>query len=125
MLLMPFLHRQKMDFAKGANWVSITQACVEYVVSQKPFVLKRFNYTFCPDEFFLQTLVWNQPAFRAALYSEKDEYEGCMRLIDWKRGNPYVWTLADKEELEQSNRLFARKFDMKHEDIIRWIKASC
>lgn len=27
-------------FAKGANWVSITQACVEYVVSQKPFVLK-------------------------------------------------------------------------------------
>ena len=107
MLLMPFLHRQKMDFAKGANWVSITQACVEYVVSKKPFVLKRFNYTF-----------W------AALYSEKDEYEGCMRLIDWKRGNPYVWTIADKEELEQSNRLFARKFDMKHEDIIRWIKAS-
>lgn len=71
MLLMPFLHRQKMDFAKGANWVSITQACVEYVVSQKPFVLKRFNYTFCPDEFFLQTLVWNHPDFRAALYSEK------------------------------------------------------
>ena len=113
-----------MDFAKGANWVSITQACVEYVVSQKPFVLKRFNYTFCPDEFFLQTLVWNHPAFRAALYSEKDEYEGCMRLIDWKRGNPYVWTLADKEELKQSNRLFARKFDMKHEDIIHWIKVS-
>lgn len=124
MLLMPFLHRQKMDFAKGANWVSITQACVECVVSQKPFVLKRFNYTFCPDEFFLQTLVWNHPDFRAALYSEKDEYEGCMRLIDWKRGNPYVWTIADKEELEQSNRLFARKFDMEHEDIIRWIKAS-
>lgn len=41
-----------------------------------------------------------------------------------ERGNPYVWTIADKEELEQSNRLFARKFDMKHEDIIRWIKAS-
>lgn len=124
MLLMLFLHRPKMDFAKGANWVSITQACVEYVVSQKPFVLKRFNYTFCPDEFFLQTLVWNHPTFRAALYSEQDEYEGCMRLIDWKRGNPYVWTLADKEELKQSNRLFARKFDMKHEDIIHWIKAS-
>ena len=35
MLLMPFLHRQKMDFAKGANWVSITQACVEYVDTGK------------------------------------------------------------------------------------------
>ncbi len=42
----------------------------------------------------------NHPDFRAALYSEKDEYEGCMRLIDWKRGNPYVWTLADERGAE-------------------------
>ena len=120
--LMPFVHRSKMDFAKGANWESITQKCAEYVVSQKAFVLSRFNFTFCPDEFFLQTLVWNHPEFRQALYSETDEYEGCMRLIDWKRGNPYVWTSADKEELLHSNRLFARKFDLKDREIIKWVK---
>lgn len=121
-LLSLVLHRSKMNFAKGANWVSITQKCVEYVVSQKAFVLKRFNYTFCPDEFFLQTLVWNRPELKKALYSETDEYEGCMRLIDWKRGNPYVWTMADKEEIAKSPRLFARKFDMQHRDIIEWIR---
>lgn len=121
-LLSLVLHRSKMNFAKGANWVSITQKCVEYVVSQKAFVLKRFNYTFCPDEFFLQTLVWNRPELKKALYSETDEYEGCMRLIDWKRGNPYVWTMADKEEIAKSPRLFARKFDMQYRDIIEWIR---
>ena len=121
-LLSLVFHRSKMDFAKGANWVSITQQCVEYIVSQKAFVLKRFNFTFCPDEFFLQTLVWNHPTLRSALYSEKDEYEGCMRLIDWKRGNPYVWTKADKEEILHSNRIFARKFEERDPDLIKWIR---
>lgn len=117
-LLGTVVHRPNMEFAKGANWVSITQDCVEYVVSKKDFVMKRFNYTFCPDEFFLQTLVWNNPKLRSALYSETDEYEGCMRLIDWKRGNPYVWTMADKDELLHSDRLFARKFDLRDREII-------
>lgn len=122
LLLSFFLHRSKMQFAKGANWVSITQKCVEYVVSQKAFVLKRFNHTFCPDEFFVQTLVWNHPELRQALYSETDEFEGCMRLIDWKRGNPYVWTMEDREELKTSQRLFARKFSMAHMDVVQWVR---
>ena len=121
-LLSLVIHRSKLHFAKGANWVSISQKCVEYVISQKNFVMKRFNFTFCPDEFFIQTLVWNHPELRQALYHPEDEYEGCMRLIDWKRGNPYVWTLADKEELMTSHRLFARKFTMQHSDIIYWLK---
>lgn len=116
------LHREKMNFAKGANWVSITHPCVEYVISQKPFVLQRFNFTYCPDEFFVQTLVWNHPQFREALYCEGDEYEGCMRLIDWKRGNPYVWTMADQKEILASNRLFARKFSEQDMNIVHWIK---
>ena len=78
-----------------------------------------------PEQLFVaQELINKVKSKCCGIKAEKDEYEGCMRLIDWKRGNPYVWTIADKEELEQSNRLFARKFDMKHEDIIRWIKAS-
>lgn len=121
LLLSWSLHRSKMDFAKGANWISVTQKCMEYIVSQKSFVMKRFDYTFCPDEFFVQTLVWNNPELRQALYSETDEYEGCMRLIDWNRGNPYVWTMADQEELQASHRLFARKFDLVHYDIVKWV----
>ena len=35
-----------------------------------------------------------------------------MRLIDWERGAPYVWTIEDYEELSSSEMMFARKFDM-------------
>ena len=40
-----------------------------------------------------------------------DEFEGCLREIDWKRGRPYIWRKEDYEYLSQSNKLFARKFD--------------
>ena len=32
-------------------------------------------------------------------------------MIDWKRGNPYVWRNQDYEELMNAPHLFARKFD--------------
>ena len=34
-----------------------------------------------------------------------------MRLIDWKRGNPYVFGIEDLEELMECDYMFARKFD--------------
>lgn len=40
-----------------------------------------------------------------------DNYETIRYLIDWKRGNPYVYRSADYEELMASDMLFARKFD--------------
>lgn len=41
----------------------------------------------------------------------KNDYFASLRLIDWKRGNPYVWRENDYEELMQAPHLFARKFD--------------
>ena len=35
--------------------------------------------------------------------------EGCLRLIDWKRGNPYTFQMQDIEEIMDSDRLFCRK----------------
>ena len=34
-----------------------------------------------------------------------------MRLVDWKRGGPYVFKNEDYSELLNSNMIFARKFD--------------
>ena len=34
-----------------------------------------------------------------------------LRYIDWKRGNPYVFTEKDYDELSKTDKLFARKFD--------------
>ena len=47
------------------------------------------------------------------------------RLIDWSRGrngNPYVWTILDKKVIDESECLFARKFDeIIDEEIIKYI----
>ena len=40
------------------------------------------------------------------------DYHGCMRYVDWKRGNPYVFRMADYPQLKDSDFLFARKFDL-------------
>ena len=48
------------------------------------------------------------------LYIKKknDNYLGCMRYIDWKRGNPYIFRKDDYDQLINSPFLFARKFDL-------------
>lgn len=34
-----------------------------------------------------------------------------MMIIDWTKGNPYIFRSADFEQLMSSDRMFARKFD--------------
>lgn len=94
----------------GANWVSITHSLTKYIIEQKNLIKKLFEKTLCCDEFFVQTLVWNSK-YRENVYSFEEDYFACLRLIDWKRGNPYVWRNQDYEELMNAPHLFARKFD--------------
>ena len=75
---------------KGAEWVSITNDLVEYLLSKKEEVLKNFKFISCPDEIYKQTLVWNSK-FRSKVYAINDEYASCLRAIDWSRGTPYCW----------------------------------
>jgi hypothetical protein len=106
--------------SKGANWVSVTQDFVEYLLSKEAECLRIFKHSVCPDEIFIHTVLHNSP-FRDKLYDVKDEYKGCMRLIDWKRGNPYIFNKNDFDEIMSSDRLFARKFDEKDLVIVNLI----
>lgn len=96
-------------FQKGFQWVSITQGFCAYLLSQKENVFHTFRYTLCPDEIFIQTVLWNSP-FREHIYNKENALIGSMRYIDWERGNPYVWQEKDTDELLSSLYLFARKF---------------
>lgn len=107
----------ELEFKKGPNWVSVTQAFVEYLMEKKAFVMKRFRYTLCPDEIIIQTIVWNSP-FRSCVYSMEDAETGSMREIDWKRGGPYVWQDSDYDELVRSEKLFARKFSSTSQGLV-------
>jgi hypothetical protein len=97
----------------GSNWFSITHKFAEYVISKEKEIAKLFRFTICPDELFLQTLVYNSD-FKNNLYLNKkdDSYKANMRLIDWQRGGPYTFRIDDFEELINSDRFFARKFDI-------------
>lgn len=98
----------------GANWFSITHELAEYILQQKEWINDTFRLTRSADELFLQTIVTNSK-FINNLYNREfdNNYEACMRYIDWKRGTPYVFKIKDFEELTNSKCLWARKFEYK------------
>ncbi|MDH5075725.1 beta-1,6-N-acetylglucosaminyltransferase [Clostridium perfringens] len=99
-------------FQKGTNWFSITDDLARYVVEKEEWINEVFHNTICCDELFLQTIIHNS-YFKDNLYYEMydNSLEAIKRLIDWKRGNPYVFKEKDFNELKKSSMLYARKFD--------------
>ena len=118
--LLGIRRKKEVEFKKGPQWFSISHAFCLYLLSQKAWVLKRFAHTLCPDELFVQSVLWNSP-FRAQIYNETDTDRGCMRLIDWERGAPYTWQATDFKELTLSDKLFARKFSSARPDLLERI----
>lgn len=107
------VYRNKgIAFQKGANWFSVTDDLARYVVKREPWIKRTFRFSYCCDEVFLQTLIINSD-YKNRLMQKKfnDDTSSIARLIDWKRGKPYVFRDCDYKELMQSDCLFARKFD--------------
>lgn len=101
------------EIRKGTQWVSVTDACARLLLDNEKAILRRCSHTKCPDEYFIQTWLWNSP-LRERIYCTDDEFKGCLRAIDWERGGPYTWGAdpSDLGALMASEALFARKFDM-------------
>lgn len=100
----------------GANWYSITHELALDFCKNSKKALSAVKYTISSDECILQNFVKRISKNRYKLYREQSDggYDANMRLIDWNRGNgrnPYVWRNSDFEEITNSDRIFARKFD--------------
>ncbi len=111
---------------KGDNWFSITDEFARYVISKRSWIQSTFCNSFCCDEVFLQTLLWNS-SFKDKAYCQpgEDNVGAIARLIDWKRGQPYCFRIDDLHELESSKFMFARKFDCeKDSEIISAVEMS-
>ncbi|MEH2007739.1 MAG: hypothetical protein V7K81_21880, partial [Nostoc sp.] len=70
--------------------------------------VNRFNYTYCPDELFYQILILNSP-FKEKIINTSLTY------LEWSNVNslhPKILEKNDFEKLRESEKLFARKFDM-------------
>lgn len=97
---------ENINIKKGANWFSITGDFAKYIVNKKDFIFKQFQHTVCADELFIQTILYNSE------YHELLSSQGCKRLVDWNRGNPYVFRKTDYSMICNSDEMFARKFDV-------------
>lgn len=110
-----FSRKQYLQLYKGTNWFSITDNLAKYVVEKEKLIRKQFKYSFCADELFLQTVAKESP-FRDNIIDDS------LRLIDWKRGNPYIYRKNDFKEIVNSAKIFARKFDENvDQDIINMV----
>ena len=98
-----------ITFKKGnANW-SITHELAEYIVENEEKITEMYKYSFCGDEVFIHTLVYNS-RFWKKVYDPADEYHSSMRIVTWENAKNQ-FNLKDLKLLIDSNRLFARKID--------------
>lgn len=108
------IKNEEISFQKGANWFSITNNFVKYILLQENWIRNRFKLSFCCDEIFLHTILINSE-FKEKLYDKKfdnNHITSVKRYIDWNRGMPYVFRKQDFNDLVNSEALFARKFDL-------------
>lgn len=107
------LKKDNFKVQKGCNWFSITGKFAEYIVENIDKWEKVFKYSYCGDEVFVQTIFINSP-FSQNLYMKNcnDNQLACARLIDWDRGDPYIFRKEDYDLIKSSPAVFARKFSM-------------
>ncbi len=95
---------------KGEHWWSLNKEAGKYIldyINDHPEVVRRFKYTFAPDEMFYHTILANaSEELRESLVNRtitevKWPKEACPR--------PEVFTEKDFRRLKRSKMLFARK----------------
>ena len=110
--LLAIKRNRKIRFQKGTNWFSITDELARYVIEKKDWIKKTFKNSYCADEIFLQTIIFNSYFIHNLYYNGYDDQgKSTMRFIDWERGYPYIFRNEDLVSLKNSRLLFARKFD--------------
>ena len=109
-LMVNRVKKYALEFRKGANWVSITDELLRYILSKKKFIRKMFKYSYCADEFFVQTILYNSDFYKNVVSLRNDDYMSIKRFIDWNRGQPYTFKLDDYDLIMNSGCFFARKF---------------
>jgi hypothetical protein len=97
------------EFYKGTQWINLTHTCVEkifeYLDKNKEYT-NRFKWTNCADETFFHTII--KQLHDIIIIDDP------LRYIDWSDGpdSPKTLREEDYEKIINSNKLFARKFDV-------------
>ncbi|MDQ6901825.1 MAG: beta-1,6-N-acetylglucosaminyltransferase [Bacteroidota bacterium] len=93
-----------------ANWFSLTNEAVKYALKflqENPKIIKYFRYCWGADEFIFSTILYNS--------SFKKNIKNNLVYVDWNKehvGHPKILQTIDFDKLLNSDKLFARKFDI-------------
>lgn len=94
------------------GWYTISRECAAFVVEfvdAHPRLRRYARYTWGSDEFLVHSILFNSPLAATIVNNN-------LRYIDWSAGgsNPKILTADDLPTLQDSSRLYARKFDASH-----------
>ena len=112
------INRISYNMYKGSSWFSISSDLVAIIITHKNEILKRYRFGANTDEIWLQTFAMEHIPEQIASSN--------LRYIKWIQGNPSpeIITMADYNELLQSDMLFTRKVDWnKDKDVILKLKS--
>lgn len=110
----------------GSMWWCLTYECVKYVLdfvqNNKKFV-RFFKYTHIPSEMFFQTIIMNSLfANNTVGKISGADLSDDLRYLRWSSefngAHPEILRKEDLDVLVQSDRLFARKFDIDVDSMI-------
>jgi hypothetical protein len=103
----------------GSQWWCLPGEAVQYIhefVVAHPEFVQYYRQAIIPDEMFFHTILGNS-------HFHIDAGENNVTYTKWRGGpNPAVLTAADLTEMNDSEYLFARKFDMDADpELLDWI----
>lgn len=97
-------HLEEYFFSKTDNWLSLSEAGCQYLVTHKDRILQKYRWSFCGDEYFAASELMSSPtAFKIF---------DCQQLlyVEFQKDTPKTFTLADYPQLQESGFYWARKF---------------
>lgn len=99
-----------LQIYKGPNWWSLNREAINHILSyikENPSYKRRFKYTYCCDEVFFHTILYNSELKNSIVNDS-------LRYTDWTkngRGEPNILDETDFEKIIQSNSFFCRKIE--------------
>lgn len=110
-------HNTGCDFVKSDNWLSLTEKAVSYLVTHKKSIFKKYRFSFCGDEYFAGSEL-------SAAGDYKILKESKLLYTVFGNANAKTLTVEDYDDMVGSDCLFARKFSINEQEIIKrmsWI----
>ncbi len=111
---------KELSYVGRSQWFTITIEHIEYIVNfleSNSHIKRFFTLTWGSDEIVFQSILFSS--------QYKDQMiNNNLRYIDWSEGSasPKILTLEDVEQIKNSGKFFARKFDSTIDsEIFDWI----